>query len=740
MKQFFEAVLPNSDGYVPIITMDGNGKLRRTQWFRWPSEAADMYEYIEEREEEDVYFSPMLFNEPGTRTTAGHVSKVNVIAATSVYADADTAAPSVFKAQPTISVQTSPGKWHTYWVLDDCDEPKMIEALSRSITRHHKADGVDNGWALSKRLRVPGTTNTKYELPYRVLVDYDGPVYSLGEFAADYEPVEEDEDAEQEFPADIPDAWDVLNTIEADPELFSLFQNPPLNDYSLALYTLELKLYRLGLTPTQVFAVAREAACNKFNRPGRSDNDLWRHVLHTLKSYREEEGTQQLAAGGFVELEDAEEHSLTVGKAETWDDLDLLEPEERATLKTTFIEEYADWCMAQSALSARQYHEGSALMILATVLGEFGYVRPSFGKVSLNLYMLVLGQTTRSRKSTAKSFMIRIIEALSPEESEWRYEIGQDVTPEALTEYLSEREGKSSLYWRDEVQGLFEAVKSGGYLRGLFAMLTNAYDGAVDGVLRKTGANKRTSRTETNLNFYGMGIMEQVANIVTDEEFESGYLPRFMWVIDNDARYNVGSADVSQFEETSHGDLDTKFRRMVMDLSDTRNIWDRHRNSTGEKARIVFTPEAWSRWQQFTIDLETHAENHATRAKVLDAPAQRMGVTVLKLAALIAMSERRQTVEMSDLLVAINYGTKFMRYAEYAARQVSKTHFARDLEELETLVVTAPKAVTYASVLRHFKGRKTLREVNEMIEYLTESGSLALRLSENKKTKVLEAI
>src|SRR5690606_22574963 len=428
----------------------------------------------------------------------------NVVSAPVVYADADEADPSVFRCEPTISVETSPGRWHVYWVLTDPADPTLTEGLARSISVSHKDDGADNGWALSKRLRVPGTANSKSGMIYRVRADYGGPVYTLAEFAAEYMPIEADPDIDAgDLPSDVPRAAEVLGRVEFDPELMNLYTTPPLKDYSMALYVLELKLFRQGLTPVEVFAVAREAACNKFNRPGRKETDLWRHVLHTQTKYDEgrkeaevEETAPSAVSEEYVEPTAPEQY---INRSITWDEVDLLEPEERERLTQTFIDRYADWCVSQSALSARQYHEGAAFMILATILGEFGYVRPSFGEVSLNLYMLVLGQTTRSRKSTSKNFMVRVIDNLSVEDGKWQYEVGQDVTPEALTEYLSERPGRSSLYWRDEVQALFEAVKSGGYLRGLFAMLTNAYDGAVDGVLRKTGTTKRTKRTKTNL-------------------------------------------------------------------------------------------------------------------------------------------------------------------------------------------------------------------------------------------------
>lgn len=731
-KQFFQAVLPTSTGYVPIITRDDLGNLRYTQWFIWPTEADDLYEYVSSLKNEEVYFSPMLFSEPKTRRTAGHVARNNVTAVSVVYADADGAQPDVFHLEPSVKVATSEGKWHTYWRITDEREPAEIEALARTISLTHRTDGVDSGWPLSKRLRVPGTVNKKYDVPYHVTAHYSGKTYSYDKFTGVYVPTTAAEAEEEDMPQDIPNAWDVLNTVEADPELLELFQVAPLRDYSHNLYRLELKLFDQGLDAVQVFAVCRQAACNKFNRPGRSESELWKHVLRARTQH---EQSKMQEASGFDEKLEAITLSAAAGKHETWDELDLLDPDEREGLPETFIDRYADWCMGQSAVSVRQYHEGSAFMILATLLSEFGYVRPTFGIVNLNLYMLFLGHTTRSRKTTSRNFMLRVLDALTTDD--YKYEVGQDVTPEALTEYLASRPGRSNLYWRDEVQELFEAVQSGGYLRGLFAMLTNAYDGKVDGVLRKTGSIQRTAPTRTYLNFYGMGITEHVVSAVNDQQFESGFLPRFLWVLDRSTEYQLGAADVQQYDPAAHEVIDDTFNNFVLDLTEARTVWSRRKNATGDRELIKFTDEAWTRWQQLTVDLAAAAENHATRANVLVAPAERAGISALKMAALLAMSEMTNTVELHHVLIAIKYLNEFMKHAEYVARQVSKSEQARDLEELEELIYASTKAVTYRMVMKHFKGRKTLREVDELIKWMEEEGTITIRTS--GRTKVLEA-
>lgn len=725
MIDFFEAVLPQAQGWVPIITKDGLGNLKPTRWFHWPTEREEMEEYVRTKQGEDVYTSPMLYSEPPTRTNRSHAAKENVIAAAVVWADADEADPSVFKHTPSVQVETSPGKWHTYWQIIDSVDPELMEQMAHAVTLAHKADGVDNGWARSKRLRVPGTMNTKYDEPFRVRFKDNGIKYTVAEFAADYEPVESTVGEAGEMPEEVPDAYDVLNLIDFDPDLWSLFTDVPLSDYSSSLYRLEMDLFEQGLDEVQVFAVARRAACNKFERDGRPEEHLWQHVLATKAIFEEREDEEDL----YIPAAEVD-----TSKKKDWSTLDLLEPEERAALPRTFIDEYADWAKGKSAKSARQYHEASAFCLLSVIFSEFGHLVPSWGNTPLNLYMLILGMTTKSRKSTSKNFMLKFIDAMSEEGSGYDYDAGSDVTPEGLTEFLTNKPGQSSLFWRDEVQDLFAAVRSGGYLRGLLAMVTEAYDGYVQGTLRKTGTTKRTRKTKTNLSFYGMGIVSQVAEVLTDDDFYSGFLPRTIIVIDDGAGDDYGSMDVTQQDDSGRGgERDDEFYRMLARLTRARTTWARLKERRGDSLPIRATDEAWKRWQVMTVQLDKLADSHPTRSEVLVPGAQRLGVTMLKCAALLAMLDESDEIEMHHMLTAIKYGTEWAKYMEQLASQVSKTAEARDLEELEELIAASAGPLNYSKALKHFKGRKTVREFNELIDFLVQSGVVKVDTKGNVK-------
>ena len=87
------------------------------------------------------------------------------------------------------------------------------------------------------------------------------------------------------------------------------------------------------------------------------------------------------------------------------------------------------------------------------------------------------------------------------------------------------------------------------------------------------------------------------------------------------------------------------------------------------------------------------------------------------------------------MLTAIHYGNEWAKYMEEMTRQVSATDTARDIEELEGYVSSTAGGVTYGKALAKFKGRKSVKEFNELLDYCIQTGSLSMEV-EGKTKKI----
>jgi hypothetical protein len=187
-QPFFDLVYRNLRGMVAIVTRDETGKLNSERWF--PADQIESArQYSAARHDEDVYFSVSAFPPSISDSSRSSRESTSESLCNVVYADADTCKPSNFRLPPTITVETSPGRWHCLWVLDHPLSGQLAGELSAKVSTAHAAQGCDKHAKDTKILRVPGTTNTKYGLPHLVTATYIDRTYTYAEFAAAYEDV-----------------------------------------------------------------------------------------------------------------------------------------------------------------------------------------------------------------------------------------------------------------------------------------------------------------------------------------------------------------------------------------------------------------------------------------------------------------------------------------------------------------------------------------------------------------------
>lgn len=127
----------------------------------------------------DPYFSPMLYQTSENGTEANVQAELHTL-----WADLDSCHPGTCRVRPTIAVESSPGRYHGYWLLVDPLPKAQVADLNRRIAYFHAKDGADkSGWDLSQVLRIPGTRNLKYEDATVRLLWWEHQLYRPSDFA-----------------------------------------------------------------------------------------------------------------------------------------------------------------------------------------------------------------------------------------------------------------------------------------------------------------------------------------------------------------------------------------------------------------------------------------------------------------------------------------------------------------------------------------------------------------------------
>lgn len=106
----------------------------------------------------NLYFCPNPFSVDQRKTDFALPTRL-------AWCDIDDSDPSAYEPKPNHLWETSPGRFQGLWLWDKRHNVEEAERFSRSLADRH---GGDNGWTITKMLRVPGSINhkPKYDEPF----------------------------------------------------------------------------------------------------------------------------------------------------------------------------------------------------------------------------------------------------------------------------------------------------------------------------------------------------------------------------------------------------------------------------------------------------------------------------------------------------------------------------------------------------------------------------------------------
>lgn len=721
-KEFFQSVYGKGSGRVVIVLPNHVGKPTQDNWFSYPEDLDAMAAFADSKKTVDVWYSPVIFKSDSR--TKDNSKQISVFAA-----DADACDPNNFRAQPSLTVQTSDDRWQVYWFIKTPQNAHDIAKINRRIAQVHKHQGCDIAFVnAAKLLRVPGSSNSKH--PGAVVIVADFEEGSAGNVSA----------MEKLYPqSEVPDAIDVEQTpvpegietyiaenrnklmnglpngISLRNMLFGKFQSDKRSDVR---YRLLCELYRIGLDDNGVMAVAWGAPSNKYNgEDPRGVAGLWAEAMKAKKEVELESELDEYdrpidspGQGG------TKPDTKQTGKLAT----DFLDAAERESLKefVNFIDEWVHWAGTKTDAPS-EYHRAAAMMIMSAVYSEFGHATPKFAKggLKLNIWFMVLGRSTKDRKSTSRHYAEAMFRALKTDE--YNYSIGDDVTPGGISLALHSRANKSTVFSRDEVQGLFKELLNQSYMSGGLEVFTKLYDGWSGGRVRASGDKKEQESVPVSFIMFLMGILTESADVLTVTNYRSGFLTRFNYIIGKRPDgYKAPPIEQSSPEEQQE---DLVFNSMVKHLAINRNHWEML-GGDGKTFGLRAEDDAWVRFQQFERDVQSEVEN-TQYAEIIGTTAERMVISTLKLATILAMDDRSNTVKMKHILQAIGYAGEWFDNAVTVASMVSESEWMRDVEKLEEFINSKGGKVSYAAAYRNFSNKRPF-EFEEMLQSLESRGTL----------------
>lgn len=738
MRDFITTVLGSASGNAFISRASGktaNGKLNINihKTFKYPAQLGEMIEYAEQYKNEDVYLSPLLYGDK--RNDKGNIARTpeNALTSQTVYMDSDLCPPEKFRVMPSIHVTTSRGRGHDYWVLDKPVEAKRAAEIAHKITTAHREDGCDpSGWSANKVLRLPDTVNTGHGFPESVLAEMSGVLYTIEEVEAAYEHIDVYErpimgrvtDAvEVVEPEDLPDYTEALNKLPQKVLELAL-QEPevgPEGNRSEMRYRLLCELFRLGdlITHDEVLTIAwHSPAARKWSEEDpRGFNGLLAEANKAWMDVQWETG---------MGLEPPEEES-TVRSA-----LSLLDDDERLSSADYFcwVDRYVEWCGSKLSKQNPPYDRMNAWTILSATFSDVAFIPRKNGPEGLNLYTMTLGETTTG-KSQALKLMRTVLDEIFVDDK--AYNLGGNASPNALGEKLMERDGKVSLFSKDEAHGLFKQWGNQDWTTGMMEDLALLYDGIVPPMLR-VGKKDIERASKTHFLMHLMGTPEEITKSLNRDMFKSGFLARFMWGI---GEPRTLTKDAFREEDSDGTEIKLGFEPMARQWS--AEFAEKKRRLRGGTPNghipIRISKEAADRMTKVKWDLVNLVKKSDTNWDILNPSLVRLGTTIRKCASLLALSEGEDETQLKHVLKAVAFAEEWVRNLFIVAEQISASDFERNCDLVEQFVKERDGKVKLEFVNRRFKAWR-VRDLQETVNALTSQGRI--RELSGKEGKWLE--
>jgi len=713
IKTFFNLIFGRTnEGYICVsfYSTEAKGKRKMTErFFRYPDQVGDAARAAADgMYDSDVYYCPQLF-ETARRT------KDTVKSCPTLWADLDSCPPNKMQVKPSVIVESSPGRYQALWRVAQALPPHVAEDLCKRIAYFHAEDGADrSGWDLSQLLRVPTTINYKYsgEPTVNVIGGELRAMYTPKDFEGYPEvkhsvflktPMPTAEEMPQEPSEDILQKYKHALL----PVTYDLFSITPDGEWSEKLWKLEMLLFEMGMTREEVFAVSWDAACNKYRRDGKQKEYLWTEVCRAFVAYNDRVNATVFPGQVIADLLDDEEIKI-------------------ANAQTGFVEEYIEWASGLGD-AATQYHQAGAFTVLSALLSGRVTLPTSYGPVVPNLWFMILGDTTLTRKSTAMDIATDLLMDVDPDAI-----LATDGSVEGLMQGLSTRPRRPSIFLRDEFSGLLEMISKKDYYAGMAEVLTKLYDGKMQKrVLRK---EEVVVRNPILLILAG-GIRNRVQGLLTHEHVSSGFIPRFIFVTaesDTSRLQPLGPPTARDMGNRDH--LLEKMEDMVEHYGQSRGAYieargDRKPSTEGFSAQL--TREAWARYNKLEGDL-IQSGLDSEKPELMTPLFDRLSKSGLKAAVLLAaarqVGQEGVTVEVTDILHAIRYVMQWRAYALEVVTGIGKNTYEREIERILNAIVKRP-GITRSQLMQSY--HLTASNANAVFDTLMQRGQITMKRTES---------
>lgn len=521
-----------------------------------------------------------------------------------------------------------------------------------------------------------------------------------------------------EAPGDVPIRLNALETLDKyrSSQIDELFWNSTKVGQVKSLIH-EMRL--AGATEQEAYSVSYEsAAMSAIRKSNQGSSSTWGYVLNEYSMpLTDDDGDAPDPIKAVAKAGEGAKTPIT-----------LLSAEERAIVRDypNFIDSYIDAARAIYEEPNMPIHYVNSWGALSASMGDRARLYFETGETPLNLWTMKMAPSAAG-KSDANKYHDDVVDACSARGFR-DIDLGSDASAEALTDVLMDRDRKSSMMFMDEAHKfLNESKATGSYQYKVRQAFLELYDGRVSQSIRK-GMDKASvgDRVWSNFILSLQGTWAKMTEAMEEGDIESGFVGRFLVAVGDGPKITRKSLTLKfapEYQvETNSG------RHPLVDAfcAPVRQVAD----GIAPGALVAPASDAViERLADMRLEMDAYAKKHPLGDHLLGV-FLRIGVNIFKGAALLAISEGRTKVEMTDLLLAAKSGEHWIKSSIALAEAISTSEYRRLVEYVVEQVCIRPRSRANLLSMARLKNLRMF-EASEVIDRAEREGKI--RFDTNKQ-------
>lgn len=413
-------------------------------------------------------------------------------------------------------------------------------------------------------------------------------------------------------------------------------------------------------------------------------------------------------------------------EAEELPKISLLTDEERAQVADEY--DFVDMFLEtgrQTGFVNEKYYEAAAWTVASMAVGFRAFLAPSAtDTMPLNMWFTTLAFSGTGKTRAAK-FQETIMDIVHDRDNlDQSYKMSANFSPQGLHIALLERNRQPFIMFADEASSFFKSLATDKWMQEAENTMSGFYEGRVGTINKVSQSHLKGKSGLTSFNMHLYTTPESFFDLITEEQFTSGFLARMLWVDGDEPEYEPNSIVFTE-DRRKKGDV-TKINPLIRDLG----VFFRTLRYSIPENVPVFTSDSARIRQQQAANFARDAIEGREKFNILEPAMRRITWEYIrKASAIMALTSGFLETQEIHVLQALVYVEKWIESLFRVVEQVNRSVFFRQALEIVAFVASRRGSkATEAAIYKRFAESvvRDPRELQAKLDLMIRSGRLSV--------------